>query len=320
MKDLVIATFNVENLDDIDPNLWAVRTKVLRRMLERIGAHVLLLQEVHSLNALDDLRKGTSYEHYNRAHTVSPSSGQPYRYRNLVILSEKAIVETKQYRNDLVDAPRWRKITSVPSETEAKRLSWERPILHSKVRLSGSKTLHVINLHLKSMNPTNVKGQRHEDKYWLWFSHQGWAEGYYISDVKRVGQALETRVLIDQIFAQDGEDALIVVGGDLNAEVGSVPFRAIVGSVEDTQNEVLRTGVLVPCEFNVPEDSRYSLFHHGKGNMLDHLIVSQALIPYWIDTAVFNETLHDESLAFATDLKFPESDHAPIVSRFKVPW
>ncbi|MCJ2556518.1 MAG: endonuclease/exonuclease/phosphatase family protein [Candidatus Thermoplasmatota archaeon] len=320
MKDLVVATFNVENLEDTDSNLWTVRKKVLGRMLEKIGAHVLLLQEVHSLTALDDLLKGTSYERYNRAHTVSPSSGKPYRYRNLVILSEKTIVETKQYRNDLADPPEWRKITSLPEEDEAKRLSWERPILHSKVRLSGDHTLHVINLHLKSMNPTYVKGQRHEDKYWLWLSHQGWAEGYYISDVKRVGQALETRILIDQIFDEDGDDALIVVGGDFNAEVGSVPFKAIVGSVEDTQNEALRTGVLIPCELNVPRDKRYSLIHHGKGNMLDHLVVSQALIPYWIDTEIYNETLHDESLAFATDLKFPGSDHAPIRGNFRVPW
>jgi exonuclease III len=51
--------------------------------------------------------------------------------------------------------------------------------------------------------------------------------------------------------------------------------------------------------------------------MLDHVLVSQALYPDWIETDIFNEVLHDESLAFATDVTFPESDHAPVVTRFR---
>ncbi len=168
------------------------------------------------------------------------------------------------------------------------------------------------------MNPSEIEGQSDPKKYWLWRSHAGWAEGYYLSDVKRVGQALEARILVDKIFAADGEDALIAVGGDFNAEIGSVPFKALVGSVEDTQNPDLRSTVLIPCELNVPPDKRFSLIHHGRGNMLDHVAVSQALYPDWIGTDIFNETLHDESLPFSNELKFPESDHAPVVARFRL--
>ena len=53
--------------------------------------------------------------------------------------------------------------------------------------------------------------------------------------------------------------------------------------------------------------------------MIYHVIVSQAFYPYWVGTNVFNEVLPDESIAFATDEKFPESDHAPVVAHFKVP-
>ena len=32
-----------------------------------------------------------------------------------------------------------------------------------------------------------------------------------------------------------------------------------------------------------------------------------------------NELLHDESIANANDVKFPESDHAPVIAEFAFP-
>lgn len=316
-EGLVIASFNVENLDNADAASWKERKRVLRPMLERLGAHVLLLQEVNSLTALDDLIRGTDYETFHRAFTKS-ERGTPYEVRNLVTLSRWPIEEVHQYRNDLVPAPAWKMVTSRPEDEKASPVRWERPILHAKVKM-GRMVLHVINVHLKSMNPTKIPGQTDAEKPWLWKSHGGWAEGFYLSDVKRVGQALEARRLVDTIFEREGEDALIVIGGDFNAFAGSVAFKAVAGSVEDTQNPKLRSTVLIACEGNVPPDQRVTLIHHGMGNMLDHVLVSQALYPYWIETDIFNEVLHDESLAFATDVKFPESDHAPVVARFRSP-
>lgn len=314
---LVIASFNLENLDNADSRAWKDRKQVLRPMLERLGAHILVLQEINSLEALDDLLQGTDYETHHRAFTKT-ERGKPYEVRNLVTLSRWPIEETRQYRNDLVPAPAWRMVTARPEDGAASPVRWERPILHSKVKI-GERNLHVINVHLKSMTPTKIPGQTDPERTWLWKSHGGWAEGFYLSDVKRVGQALETRRLVDTIFEQEGEEALIVVGGDFNAYAGSVPFRAVAGSVEDTQNPSLRHTVLIACESNVPSDQRVTLIHHGKGEMLDHVFVSQALYPYWVETDIFNEVLHDESLAFAADVRFPESDHAPVVARFRSP-
>ncbi|TLZ45810.1 MAG: endonuclease [Methanobacteriota archaeon] len=313
----VIASFNLENLDNANASAWKERKRVLRPMLERLGADLLLLQEVNSLAALDDLIQGTDYEKFHRAFTKS-ERGAPYAVRNIVTLSRWPIAEVHEYRNDLVPAPAWRMVTSRPEDKEAGPLRWERPILYTKVKM-GRRAVHVINVHLKSMNPTKIPGQTDSDKPWLWKSHGGWAEGFYLSDVKRVGQALEARQLIDTIFEKEGEDALIVIGGDFNAFAGSAAFKAVAGSVEDTQNPKLRSTVLIACEANVPPDQRVTLIHHGKGDMLDHVLVSQALYPYWIETDIFNEVLHDESLAFATDVTFPESDHAPVVTRFRSP-
>jgi exonuclease III len=62
--------------------------------------------------------------------------------------------------------------------------------------------------------------------------------------------------------------------------------------------------------------SRYHL-HHGHGNLLDRMLISQSLLPYFQQAEIHNENLHDESLPFTYDTKYPESDHAPFVSEFR---
>ena len=50
--------------------------------------------------------------------------------------------------------------------------------------------------------------------------------------------------------------------------------------------------------------------------MLDHIIVSRALLRFLRDSESHNEALPDESGAFRGDVKFPESDHAPVLAEF----
>ncbi|MFX1577833.1 MAG: hypothetical protein ACFFCF_11790 [Promethearchaeota archaeon] len=230
-----------------------------------------------------------------------------------MILSRHKIVERKQYRRKFCQKPRWQRVTARPPDKRPKTFSWERPILHCQIKLPSKLILHAINLHLKSKLPSDVTGQKFR---YTWASHEGWAEGYFISTIKRVGQALETRILLETIFKED-PDALITVCADFNAEIGSVPFQTIVGSVQETNNPALQSTIMLACEYSIPPEQRYSLFHRGQGLMLDHVIVSQALYPSWIRTDIYNEFLPDESLAYATDKKFPDSDHAPIIAQFR---
>jgi endonuclease/exonuclease/phosphatase family metal-dependent hydrolase len=322
-----IATFNLENLDDKPgqkPTLDE-RIALMQPQLRRLNADILCLQEVNGqeeaghprfLKALERLLANTPYAEYHHVSTLTEGSKQVYDERNLVILSRFEITEHHQYLHDFAIAPRYQKVTAHPKEAEAKAITWERPILHAKVRLDDTRALDLINLHLKSRLPSDVTGQRIDQ--FTWRTASSWAEGFFLSSIKRVGQALETRMLIDKLFDAD-ENALIVVCGDFNSDLDEVPVEAIRGDVENTGNDGLAKRVMVPCERTIPEPARYSLIHHGQGEMIDHLLISRSLLRHYRGSEIHNELLHDESVAFGTDVKFPESDHAPIIAEFEFP-
>lgn len=320
MARIRIATFNVENLG-VGPDLPA-RIAVLRPALRRLRADVLCLQEVNAhgadggprtLAALDELLKDTAYDGYHRASTLG-GDGQPLPQRNLVVLSRFEVTAREQYLNTLVRPPLYRPVTARPEPATAAEVRPERPVLRVRLDVDGRR-LDVVTVHLKSRIPTDVPGQGATGKDRLWQSASGWAEGSFLSSMRRVGQALEVRRLVDLLF-DDHPEALLVVCGDFNADTDEVPLQAVRGDVEETGNAALAHRVLVPCERTIPEPGRFSLYHHGRGQMLDHILVSRALLAHYQGTEIHNELLHDESVAFATDLKFPESDHAPVVASF----
>jgi exonuclease III len=321
-----IATFNVENLDDVPgkkPTLDE-RITILRPQLKRLNANIICFQEVHGQErtnkprevlALKKLIENTAYSNFYIESTKTSDANEVYDKRNLVVVSEFEILESKQIKHELIPAPKYEKVTEQPRTGEAKTMSWERPIFYTKIKVRDDFIIHLVNLHLKSKRPVDIDGQK-KDRY-SWKTSYGWAEGFFISSMKRVGQALETRLLVDQIFDTES-NAKIIISGDFNAHPTEVPVEAITGRIENTDNPDLSSRVLFPCENTIPESSRYSYIHRGDGKLLDHMLISLSLLPYYRHAEIHNETLHDESIAFATDVKFPESDHAPFVTEFEI--
>lgn len=319
---LRIATFNLENFDDQPGEQPSLQTRIalMRPQLIRLDADILCLQEINGqeksgqrqLLALEQLLEKTPYSNFHRA-TTQTNNGQVYQQRNQVILSRFEISEYRQYKNEFIPPLLYRQITAQPTETIAKEISWERPILHAKVNLPENRVLDVINVHLKSKLPTTINGQKINN--YIWKTASGWAEGSFISAMKRAGQAMEARILIDRLFDAN-EDALIAICGDFNSEADEVPIEAIRGDVENTGNAELAKRVMLPCEQSIPQSSRFSLLHQGQGVMLDHIMVSRSLLAYYKRVEIHNELLHDESISFATDKLYPESDHAPVVAEF----
>lgn len=329
MSKLRIATFNLENFDDKPDQRPTLKERIslMRPQLLRLNADILCLQEVNGqeeigqprcLLALDALLQETQYAGFHRVSTMAEDGSGVYDERNLVILSRYEILEAHQYKHHFAPAPCYKIVTAEAAEGEepkAEKISWERPILHARIGI-GDRVLDIVNLHLKSRIPTDIKGQK-LDTY-TWKTASGWSEGFFLSSMKRVGQALEVRMLIDDLFDKT-ENPWIVVCGDFNAEFEEVPLDAIQGKVENTGNGKLAKRVMLPCETSIPESARFSLYHQGKGRMLDHLLVCRGLLAYYRGSEVHNELLHDETIAFATEGKFPESDHSPVIAEFELP-
>lgn len=321
-----IATFNLENLDDAADSGPALdeRIRILRPQLERLDADVLCLQEVNAqrdgpkgtprtLRALDRLLSGTAYAAFERAFSQLADGRGPLDVQNLVILSRYPIAWSRQIWHTLVPPPGHAPVTAVPTGAGDAVVRWDRPALHAAVRLDDGRLLHVFNLHLRAPLAAFVPGQK--EGPFVWKTVQGWAEGFFIAAMKRSGQALEVRLAIDGLFDEDG-DAFIALCGDMNAELREMPLRILRGEEEDTANGALAGRVMIPLERAAPESRRYSVLHGGLPSMLDHVLVSRALLRYFRTVEIHNEALEDELVGYAAVRKSPESYHAPVVAEF----
>jgi endonuclease/exonuclease/phosphatase family metal-dependent hydrolase len=327
IDSLRIATFNLENLGQEEPGgpSLAARIRALRPMLERLEADVLCLQEVNAasagkgrprrLTALSALLEGTRYSGWPLVATAAPSGIGPMDVHNLVLVSRLPIAAQRQLRHELVAPPLHETRTALPPSAEATPLAWDRPLLHARLALPDGRSLHVVNLHLRSPLAVPLPGQKVGE--FAWRSTSGWAEGFFMAAVKRAGQALEARLLVDTIF--DGEsEPLLAVAGDFNADAHEVPVRIVMAAEEDTGNGDLAERALVAVERSLPRSRRFSVLHHGAPQMLDHILVSRALMARYRGCEIHNEALGDELVGYHGVERPPESFHAPVVACFAV--
>ena len=322
-----IGSFNLENLDDrpgLAPSL-AERIPILRARLHRLDCDLLCLQEVNAqtvesqaprrLRALERLIADTPYAGYHLCATTSPSGSGPADRHNLVILSRWPILEHRQFRHDLVAPASYRPATAEPPEAVPLPIEWDRPALMATVALPGERPLHLFNLHLRAPLAAPIAGQKRDPSTWK--SLGGWAEGFFLAGIKRSGQALETRLAIERIF--DGEpEALIAVCGDFNAEDRETPLSIIRGDCSDGDNSHLAARRLIALERGLPDTQRFSVLHGGRRLMLDHLMVSQALMAFYRHIEVHNEALGDELTGEGAAVPGLDSHHAPIVAAFEI--
>lgn len=321
MTGIRLATFNVENLDDrpnLDPPLSA-RLPILRPQLQRLDADILCLQEVNgqrrssgarTLAALDTLIADTPYATFHRAVTHN-DAGHIADVHNLVTLSRWPIGAAEVIRCGTVARTTWK---SGDDAGQGHEVAYGRPGLATRVDVAG-RVLWVVNLHLKSPAAAVVRGGK-EDAH-TWRSTAAWAEGCYLAALQRNAQALDARLWVDGVFDNDAA-ALIAVCGDLNADLDDVPVRLLRAAEDDTGNGALAGRALVAPERQLPQDRRFSVMHHGRAEMLDHVLVSRALLGGFKALEVHNETLADELVGFAAVRHDTASYHAPLVASFEI--
>jgi endonuclease/exonuclease/phosphatase family metal-dependent hydrolase len=321
---LRVATFNLENLDV--PRRGGVpledRIAALRPPLVALRADVLCLQEVSAhhrhhgqrpMSALDRLIEGTPYATFSRAHSHGVS-GRPLDVHNVVVLSRLPILAEHQHHHDLVEPPQVRLATSPQPRDE--RVRWDRPILEVHVALPAGPPLVVFDVHLRAPLAASIEGQKLAPL--VWRSTDGWAEGYWLASIKRVGQALELRRHVDRLLDAD-PTARLIVAGDLNAGVTDSAYRILRADIEDTGNPALAGRALVALEDRIPEPRRFTVLHRGRRQLLDHLLASAALSGCVRDAEILNEGLGDEYELAQAGIEPAGSLHAPLVVELELP-
>jgi len=317
-----LATFNVESLD-LPPRAKLpieVRAEALRPVLARLDADILCLQEVNGqhvpdrpervLLALDRVLEGTPYATYERISTSGPDGLGVADVHNLVTLSRFPIRSRREVFHDLVPQPLYRMVTADPRPSEPEPVTFDRPLLAADIELPSGQLLTVINVHLRAPLAAAISGQKLSA--FVWRTVGGWAEGYFLASMRGAGQALELRLLLEELFAADPH-RLIAVAGDFNAEDYDTALRIAIGAEEDTGNGALSARSLVLLDRAIPADRRWSILHHGRPQMLDHILVSRSLYGHVREIEVHNETLGDELVGFGKGSPSPGSYHAPVV-------
>jgi len=316
-----VATFNSENLGRRTGSALPIeaRRPTLQAQLARLDADILCLQEVNAqegkpgpareLRDLDVVLAGTPYAAFERACTLRKSGVGPLDIHNLVTLSRWPIRQTRQFWNDLFEAPGYRR-----SSGESATVSWDRPILQCTIDLGGKRPLHVINLHLRAPPAAYIADQKLPSGEWT--SIGGWAEGLFATTVKRAGQALETRAVVDRLFDADAE-ALVVVAGDFNAASREVPVRILRGDPAETGNAALAGRALVALADALGPDA-FTVVHGERRFMLDHILASRALALACREIAIDNASLLDDTEEESLAARRPGSYHAPIVAEFEL--
>ena len=318
-----IATFNLESFGDPHEETasFAARLGRLRDRIVRFDADVLCLQELdarrtadrhRTLAALDALLEGTPYSGASRVEMVRAETGAPADRHNLVILSRLPVIERRQILHEFVPPLAYLPVTAIGADNPLQN-RFDRPFLYAALALPDGRRLHAINVHLRAPLAAPIPGQKLTALSWR--TAGGWAEGFYLAALRRSGQALEVRLFVERLFDRE-PDALIAVCGDFNADGREVPVRIVQAGADDTGNPALAGRELRAIERRVAAERRYSVLHAGTPVMLDHILVSPALLNALRTADVDNDGLADEIFDADPARPMPDSFHAPVIAEF----
>jgi endonuclease/exonuclease/phosphatase family metal-dependent hydrolase len=311
---LTVATWNLENLflpgtvgGPPDQTTYERKLAALAGMIERIAPDVLAVQEVGDAKALDDLRARLAGEWQAELSPDADDRGIRVGY-----LSRHAMTDVERIR-------------AFPAGTDPVRLQDDgttttqtgRGALRVKIDFEGT-AVDFVTAHLKSklLRFANDRfSPRDEDE-------RARYAGYALA--LRTAEAITLRHHATDLLDGHGQDRALVVLGDLNDEPLAATTQILLGP---PGSEFETPGFPQPDKgdgqrlWNIAPllpDGAYSRIFNGRGELIDHILVSHHLA-HVIDSAGTGTTdlpsITSDPLAQRAD---PGSDHAPVFARFDV--
>lgn len=304
-----IGTWNIENLfrpgedGPSGQDKYDAKLDGLAATVTDLAPDVLAVQEVGDPTALDDLvaRLEGSW------HTALADPDA--RGIRVGFISKRALTKIEQ----IADFPDL--LAPVQTDDDGETIdAMGRPALRARIRAGGI-SIDVISTHLKSKLLTYPGGR---------FSprDEGERARYAVYALhRRAAEASAVRQGVDALLEGDGENRAVVLAGDLNDEPQAATTQILLGPGgseiatpgydQPDQGDGHRLWNLAPL---IPEDQRYSRVYRGRGELIDHLLVSAAIVEKV--TEVTTGTGPTPSITDNPNARRdePQSDHRPVVA------
>jgi endonuclease/exonuclease/phosphatase family metal-dependent hydrolase len=193
-----------------------------------------------------------------------------------------------------------------------------RPALRVRVQANGH-TVDVVSCHLKS-KLLSFPGGRFNPK-----DEDERARFAVYALNRRAAEAAAVRAYATKLLAGDGQHRAVIVAGDLNDEPEAATTQLLHGPPgseigtggldHPDSGDGQRLWNLAPL---IPAGQRFSRVYRGRGELIDHLLVSHVLVK-----AVQTVTTGEIEIPSITDQPSerkdePGSDHRPVVARFEL--
>lgn len=310
---ITIGTWNVENLfrpESGDLNKMAAydaKLHALAKTITTLEVEVLAVQEVGEAEALTDLIQllpGT----WETA--LADPDGRGIR---VGVMSRAPIAGAEQVMRFPVGL---RPVQIDDDGTTLDRMG--RPALHVQIELHGL-TINVISCHLKSKLLT-FPGGRFSPRD----EHERTRHAVYALS-RRAAEAAAVRAYVTDILAGPGPEPALIVAGDLNDEPQAATTQILhgppgseigtPGHVRPDVGDGQRLWNLAP---SIPEDQRFTRVYRGQGELIDHILVSHALLS--AVTTVGTGPIHIPSTTDNPAEHHSESgsDHRPVMAELEL--
>ncbi|MFZ4648346.1 MAG: endonuclease/exonuclease/phosphatase family protein [Patescibacteria group bacterium] len=271
------------------------RVNHFAKLFSELDADVVLLQEVASKIMIERIiEKSGIHYHYFIATPDSNGVGNAILYKdsNAECQSVPAVAGLPVFIDGDIDVI-------------GPRIYPRRDFAQLTTTYHGKK-LHLISIHIKAnflMPKKNDTGDEMPMDTQI-----SAADGRIRSEFFRMSQAKKVREMVDDFFVND-PDALVLVGGDFNAEEHSPILRIIGGEITEASDHLFSA-----CQ-KVELEKRYSSITKNRTRLLDHFLISKALVENIIKINILNDNLSDYEVIEPNPTAVM-SDHAPIVIEF----
>ncbi|WP_308257757.1 endonuclease/exonuclease/phosphatase family protein [Pseudonocardia lacus] len=308
-----IGTWNLENLfrpgADGGPrteDAYQAKLSSLADTITVLAPDVLAVQEVGDPDALTDLadRAGGGWH----LATADPDR----RGIRVGFLSRLELTDIEQ----TIGFPAGLRPIQV-DDTNTTSSTMGRPALRARVQ-AGSQSIDLVTCHLKSKLLTFPGGR---------FSPRDEGErarfGAYALN-RRTAEAVTVRAAATALLDGQGQQRAVVVLGDLNDEPAAATTQILHGP---PGSEIGTAGFTRPDQGDgvrlwnlaaqIPEAQRFSRVYRGRGELIDHILVSHALVGLIPNGAVTTDTtaaapsITDDP---RTRRDAPGSDHRPVLA------